>query len=155
MDTGVIILNILVSACLLGINCRYDGKDNKVEEILSILEKHNIIPICPEQLGGLTTPREPSEIVNGKVMSKSGVDVNEEFEKGAEEALKLSKMFNSSIAILKARSPSCGSIQVYDGNFNGSLIDGEGVTARLFRENGIEIFDEEHLDELRILLEKE
>ena len=145
-------MNILVSACLLGINCRYDGKDNKVEDILNVLKEHNIIPICPEQLGGLTTPREPSEIVNGKVISKSGIDVNEEFEKGAGEALKLSKMFNSSIAILKARSPSCGSIQIYDGNFNGSLVDGHGVTAKLFRENGMMVFSEENMEELKAFL---
>ena len=136
-------MNILVSACLLGVNCRYDGKSSDDSELFENLKEHNIIPICPEQLGGLATPRPPAEILGADVITKDGREVTEEFSAGAVEALKMAKLFDASFAILKARSPSCGSGQVYDGSFNGVLVDGDGLTAKLFKENGIEVYNEE------------
>ena len=136
-------MNILVSACLLGVNCRYDGKSSDDSELFENLKEHNIIPICPEQLGGLATPRPPAEILGADVITKDGREVTEEFSAGAMEALKIAKLFDASFAILKARSPSCGSGQVYDGSFNGVLVDGDGLTAKLFKENGIEVYNEE------------
>lgn len=137
-------MNILVSACLLGVNCRYDGKSSQNSELFEKLKEHNIIPICPEQLGGLATPRPPAEILGDDVITKDGREVTEEFSAGAVEALKMAKLFDMSFAILKARSPSCGSGQVYDGSFNGVLVDGDGLTAKLFKENGIEVYNEEN-----------
>lgn len=139
-------MNILVSACLLGVNCRYNGGNNIIEKIIKLKEKHNIIPICPEQLGGLATPREPSEIniKNDKmiVISNSGNDLTKEFLNGAEESLRIAKMFNCKVAILKERSPSCGTKMIYDGKFNGNIIDGMGIAAKLFLENGIKLYNE-------------
>lgn len=135
-------MNILVSACILGIYCRYDGSEIKNTNIEAMLKKHNLIPVCPEQLGGLKTPREPSEIKAGKVFSKSGADVTANYIKGAQEALKIAKMFNCEAAILKDRSPSCGANRIYDGTFSGKLIDGNGITAELLKNNGITVIPE-------------
>jgi uncharacterized protein YbbK (DUF523 family) len=134
--------NVLISACLLGISCRYDGSFKEHKNITKLLEKYNLIPICPEQLGGLETPREPAEQLNQKVFTKSGKDVTINFYKGAREGLKLAKIFNCKKAILKAKSPSCGNKQIYDGTFTGKLISGEGVFAKLLKENNIFIFSE-------------
>lgn len=134
--------NILVSACLLGINCKYNGKNNRNEKVLKLTEKHTLIPVCPEQLGGLTTPREPSERCGDKVVSKSGGDVTENYRKGAEEALHLAEIFGCKKAILKEKSPSCGFDMIYDGTFSGTLVGGNGVTAQLLCENGIEVVGE-------------
>lgn len=137
---------ILVSACLLGLECRYDGSSNKDDELLAYLEGKDFIPICPEQMGGLTTPREPAEIriVNGKrrVIAKDGTDVTLAFEKGASEVLKLKELTGADCAILKARSPSCGSLQVYDGSFRKKLIDGEGLTTDYLRKSGLTVHNE-------------
>ena len=135
-------MNILISACLLGINCRYDGKSNKLDGIEELMSKHTFIPICPEQLGGLKTPRVAAEIKDNKVVNKDLEDVTEEFEKGASEALKFAKLYNCKYAILKERSPSCGNGRIYDGTFSKTLIDGDGVTAKLLKENGLEIIGE-------------
>lgn len=142
-------MNILISACLLGINCKYNGGNNTVEGIMEQLKNVTLIPICPEQLGGLTTPRLPAEIVDGvKVLNKEGVDVTRQFEIGAEETLKLAKLYRCEYAILKERSPSCGGRQVYDGSFKGKVKPGEGYTAALLKQNGIQVFSEENFEEL-------
>ena len=130
---------ICVSKCLLGINCRYDGKNMKNEHVLEYLKDKEYISICPECAGGLSTPREPSEILNGKVYSKSGKDVTKEFELGAKLALEEAKKNGCTCAILQENSPSCGSNYVYDGTFTGKKIRGKGVTTKIFEENGIQI----------------
>jgi uncharacterized protein YbbK (DUF523 family) len=137
---------ILVSACLLGINCKYSGGNNYNEKVLEYIKDKEVIPICPEIYGGLPTPRQASEIINNKVISKNGIDVTNEYQKGAEETLKIAKLLNVKKAILKAKSPSCGSNQIYDGTFSGIIIPGDGITAKLLKENGIEIMTEIDLD---------
>lgn len=131
--------NVMVSACLLGVNCKYNGGNNNNEELLKLLKNKNVIPICPEIYGGLPTPRIPSEIKNGKVINKSNIDVTMQFEKGALETLKLAQKLNVKIAYLKQNSPSCGFGSIYDGTFSGNKIPGDGVTAKLLKENGIKI----------------
>ncbi len=135
-------MNILVSACLLGVNCKYSGKNNRNENVLRLAEKHTLIPVCPEQLGGLPTPRYPSEIRGGRVINNIGEDVTAYYEKGAGEALNIAKLFGCERAVLKARSPECGSKEIYDGTFTKTVIPGKGITAALLEENGIEVYDE-------------
>ncbi|MEI0517082.1 DUF523 domain-containing protein [Brachyspira murdochii] len=136
-------MNILVSACLLGVKCRYDGNDNKSDIIIKLISSgYNIIPVCPEQLGGLTTPRKPAEIINGKVINIDNEDVTENFIKGADEVLKLSKLYNIELAILKEKSPSCGFGEIYDGTFNKVLIKGNGICADLLSNNNVKIIGE-------------
>lgn len=141
-------MNILVSACLLGINCRYDGSNNFSQKIASLKDKHNLFPFCPEAYGGLPTPRQPSEIVGDRVMSKDGADVTIQFVKGAKGALESAVLLGCDCAILKERSPSCSSRCVYDGSFSKKLIEGYGVTAKLLMDNGIAVFGESELDKL-------
>ena len=136
---------ILVSACLLGINCKYDGNNNMNEKVLDYLKDKEVIPVCPEIYGGLTTPRTPSEIVGDKVITKDKIDVTKEYLKGAEETLKLGKLFNVKKALLKAKSPSCGNKEIYDGTFTGNKIIGMGITAQLLKDNGIEILNENEI----------
>ena len=135
-------MNILVSACLLGVNCKYSGKNNRNENVLRLAEKHTLIPVCPEQLGGLPTPRYPSEICGGREINNIGEDVTAYYEKGAGEALNIAKLFGCERAVLKARSPECGSKEIYDGTFTKTVIPGKGITAALLEENGIEVYDE-------------
>lgn len=138
--------NILVSACLLGIACRYDGKSKPNEAVLRLLENNSdeirLIPICPEQLGGLPTPRVPSEKAGEKVINRVGIDVTVQYQKGAKEALKLAKLYHCESAILKERSPSCGRGEIYDGSFTKTLISGDGTTAELLKQNGIRVIGE-------------
>lgn len=142
-------MNILVSACLLGKACRYDGKSKPSDKVISLCKKHRLIPVCPEAAGGLSIPRIPCEIVGDKVVSKEGVDCTREYQKGAEVALSLCKMFNCSCAVLKANSPSCSNCGVYDGTFSGRLTtDKNGVTAQLLIKNGIKVYNENELDAL-------
>ena len=136
-------MRILVSACLLGVCCRYDGKSKVSEAVLRLKEQHELIPVCPEQLGGLSTPRPPSEMLGGRVINCQGQDVTAPYEKGAAETLRLYRLLQCDAALLKARSPSCGHGQVYDGTFSGALVSGDGVTTRLLRENGIPVLTEE------------
>lgn len=137
---------ILISACLCGCDCKYNGGNNADERCIEMLKSGNAIPVCPEQLGGLNTPRIPAEIVGDKVISKSGADVTKEFLKGANETLKLAKLLNIKKAILKEKSPSCGSRYIYDGSFKGKKIKGEGLTTKILRENGIEVISENDIN---------
>lgn len=142
-------MKILISGCLLGLKCRYDAKEKKLPEIEKLIEIYNLIPVCPEQLGGLPTPRIPAERVNNKVVNQAGVDVTKEYQLGAEEALKIAKLYNCEKAILKEKSPSCGCGKIYDGTFSKNLIVGNGFTADLLLKNGIEIFGESEIDKLK------
>ncbi|WP_293958929.1 DUF523 domain-containing protein [uncultured Fusobacterium sp.] len=142
-------MNILISGCLLGLKCRYDAKEKKLPEIEKLIEIYNLIPVCPEQLGGLPTPRIPAERVNNKVVNQAGVDVTKEYQLGAEEALKIAKLYNCKKAILKEKSPSCGCGKIYDGTFLKNLIVGNGFTADLLLKNGVEIFGESEIDKLK------
>lgn len=135
-------MNILVSACLLGINCRYDGGGGKNEAVAELMKDHHLIPVCPEQLGGMATPREPAERRGGRVLNKAGEDVTEYYMRGARETLKLAKLYNCKYAVLKERSPSCGCGFIYDGTFSGNKKPGDGVTAELLKSQGITVLGE-------------
>lgn len=134
--------NILASACLLGVSCRYDGKSKPNENVIALKDRYNLIPVCPEIMGGLPTPRTASEIQGCQVVMGDGTNVTKEYRKGAEEVLRLCRLFGCKRAVLKEKSPSCGCGKVYDGTFSGKLIDGNGITAKLLMENGIEVFGE-------------
>lgn len=139
---------ILVSACLLGIGCRYDGKSMPNEKVLALKEKYALIPICPEIYGGLSTPRTPSERVGELVLMKDGRDVTENYERGAAATLRLLEVTGATLAILKAKSPSCGKGLIYDGTFSGRLVSGNGVTAEKLTRAGIKVLTEDEIDEL-------
>lgn len=146
---------ILISACLCGINCKYNGKSNYHEKAYKLFKEGKAMLVCPEQLGGLPTPRHPAEITNGNakdvlesrgsITNNKGEDVTVYFVKGAEETLKIAESLGSKKAILKSRSPSCGCGKIYSGKFQGELIEGNGVTAQLLMDNGIEVITEEDL----------
>lgn len=136
---------ILVSSCLLGNPVRYDGKGQEHGEVLNLSKQYEIIPFCPEVAGGLSIPRTPAEIIGNRVINQDGQDVTLAYEKGADLALKLCQYHGISKAVLKARSPSCGRNHIYDGKFNGTLVSGHGVTAKLLLENGIAVYSEEDL----------
>lgn len=145
---------ILVSACLVGLDCRYNGGSNLDKELMEFLKDKEFIVVCPEQMGGLPTPRHPCEIINGdgrdvlkglsRVKNNQGEDVTEAFIKGAEETLKAAKIYKAKTAILKAKSPSCGSKDIYNGKFEGKTKEGMGVATALLRKNGILVLDEEN-----------
>ena len=145
---------ILVSACLAGFDVKYNGSHNLNEKIKKWFNEKKAIPICPEVLGGLSIPREPAEIVGGeggdvldghaKVITNNGIDVTEQFMKGANETLKIALDLNATMVILKERSPSCGSSMIYSGEFNGNKKKGTGVTAALLKRNGIQVLSEEN-----------
>ena len=143
-------MNILISGCLLGIGCRYDGKKKPLpEETLSLLkDRFNLIPVCPEQLGGLPTPRIPSERQDDKFIMADGTDVTENYRCGAEETLYIAKLFDCNMALLKEKSPSCGCGLIYDGSFSRTLTKGDGMTAEVLKKNGIEVFGESRIEEL-------
>ena len=136
---------ILVSACLLGIDCKYSGGNNLNEKVLEYIKDYEVIPVCPEIMGGLSTPRPPSERIGDKVLNNQGTDVTNEYTKGALETWKLAKLFNVKKALLKAKSPSCGKGKIYDGTFTSTLIEGNGVTVDLLESNGIEVISEQDL----------
>ena len=135
----------LVSGCLLGINCKYSGKDNRDERVMELLKVEVLIPVCPEQLGGMTTPRAPAEIAFDKVINEEGLDLTSHFVNGALETLKIANLYGIKEAILKDSSPSCGSKMIYDGNFSKTKIKGEGYCTRLLRKNGINVISENDL----------
>lgn len=136
---------ILISACLAGVNCRYDGGNCYNEKIMELVKNGEAILVCPEQLGGLSTPRVPAEIINGKVISKDGIDVTEEYKKGATEVLKLAKCLNINKAIFKSKSPSCGCEIIYDGTFSGNKVNGNGITTQVLLDNGINVITEKDI----------
>lgn len=146
---------IAISTCLLGINCRYDGNDNGVTDIIEKFKSRGILPICPEQIGGLPTPRPPAEITSWtplRVSTEEGEDVTQAFVYGGKASLDLALMAGCKYAILKAKSPSCGSEMVYDGTFTRRKITGKGVTAQLFEASGIKVFNEDNYNKLIELL---
>ena len=139
---------ILVSSCLLGLCCRYDGKEKVDERVLTYLKGKNYLPICPEQMGGLPTPRKPAEIVSLeplKITTEDHIDVTEAFEKGVSEVMKLIKLHDIDLAILKSKSPSCGSREVYDGTFSRNLIKGAGILSLSMTKNNIKTINENDL----------
>ena len=138
---------VLVSKCLLGGNCKYNGGNNFNQKVVEYIDGKDYIEICPECMGGLTTPRDPSEIdlESGRVYSCRGKDVTENFLKGAQQTLEIAKKNKADTAILKQSSPSCGFGLIYDGSFSGRKINGNGITAQLLSENGIKIFTEKDL----------
>lgn len=139
-------MKIMVSACLLGENCKYNGANNLSEKVMKFIEGHEVISVCPEVMGGLSTPRIPSEIVNGVVTAADGRNVDAEFRKGAQIGLELAKENDVDLVILQSRSPSCGVKQVYDGTFSGNKIDGQGIFVQLLIENGYKVIDVEDLE---------
>ena len=141
-------MKILISACLLGARCRYDGAPKEHPEVLKLAERHTLVPVCPEQLGGLPTPRTPSERQGDAVCTREGEDVTEAYRRGAEEALRLCRMLGCAAAVLKERSPSCGCGEIYDGTFTGTLTAGDGVTAELLKSRGIPVYGESQIDDL-------
>ena len=143
-------MNILVSRCLLGEPCRYDGKSKPVPAVEQLQAAgHTLIPVCPEVLGGLSTPRPPAECQpDARVINREGVDVTKEYQQGAKLALKLARQHGCTLAVLKAKSPSCGNRQIYDGTFSGSFRAGDGVAAELLKENGIQVYGESEIEEL-------
>lgn len=136
----------LCSACLLGVKCRYDGKSRSYEKVIALSKKEKLLPVCPEELGGLIVPREPSERRGERVISKSGKDVTQNFEKGSKAILNIAKRLGIKEAILKQRSAACGSGQIYDGTFSRKVIKGNGITTELLRKNGISVISEEEID---------
>lgn len=146
---------MLISACLLGVNCRYNGTGGSLAEIGNLMELAELIPVCPEVLGGLSTPRPPAERVGNRVISCEGGDVTEAYRRGASESLHLAKLFGAKLALMKERSPSCGSGEIYDGSFSHTRIPGDGTASELLKENGIEVYGETRIHELMNRLKEE
>ncbi|MGM9971401.1 MAG: DUF523 domain-containing protein [Anaeroplasmataceae bacterium] len=138
--------NLLISACLCGCNCKYNGKNNLIDKLDLLKEKYNLIYICPETASGLEMPRDPAEIKNGKVYLKNGLDVTNEFNLGALKTLKKCLSYNCKKALLKESSPSCGVHTIYDGTFSKVKIPGQGVASKLLLENNIELYSEQEVD---------
>lgn len=141
-------MKIAVSSCLLGICCKYNGKSNYNKEICDLQKKHQLIPICPEVLGGLSTPRIPSEIIKDQVINQDGDNVTNNYILGANKAYQILKDNNVEVAILKSKSPSCGYGEIYDGTFSHSLIQGNGITSQFFLERNIKIYNENNFKDL-------
>jgi len=141
---------LLISACLIGCKCKYSGGSNRLDEeqLAGLRERFHLVPVCPETAGGLPTPREPSERLGDKVFSRSGRDVTEAYAKGAALAVALARRQGCGAALLKERSPSCGSGQIYDGSFTGRLTEGDGVTAELLKEAGVPVYGESEIARL-------
>ena len=144
-------MKLLISACLLGCRCRYDGASKPLPQIAALAERHTLVPVCPEQLGGLPTPRPPSERRGDRVVTRAGGDVTAQYRRGAEEALRLCRLLGCEAALLKERSPSCGSREIYDGTFTGTLTAGDGVTAELLRAQSIPVYGESRAEGLLAL----
>jgi uncharacterized protein YbbK (DUF523 family) len=154
---------ILVSACLLGLNTKYDGGHSFSEKVCSLSALVPLVPVCPEQLGGLATPRQRAEIQGGDgcdvlsgrahVLTETGTDNTEAFLRGAGETVKLAFVLRAQAALLKERSPSCGNCRIFDGSFSGTTRDGAGVTAARLQQNGIPVFNEEQLESLEKFLD--
>ena len=141
-------MKIMVSACLLGQKCKYNGGDNYNEKVTDFIRGHEVIPVCPETAGGLPVPRTPCEIVNGVVTDSAGIIRDKEFRAGAFLCLQLAKEKEIDLAVLQPRSPSCGVNRVYDGTFSGRLVEGPGIFAGMLRENGFKVIDAEDLEKV-------
>ena len=141
-------MKILVSACLLGLRCRYDGRSKPSAAVLALGEKHTLLPLCPEQLGGLPTPRPPAEWQGERIVNRAGQDVTEAYRRGGEEAVRLAKLTGCRWAILKERSPACSCDRIYDGSFSGILREGRGSAAEALEQAGITVLGESMLHEL-------
>ena len=141
-------MKLLVSACLLGVRCRYDGASKPHPLVEKLAERYTLVPVCPEQLGGLPTPRVAAERQGDSVVNGEGADVTAQYRRGAEEALRLCRLFGCQGAVLKERSPSCGHGEIYDGTFTGTLTRGDGVTAELLLEHGVAVYGESQIEEL-------
>ena len=141
-------MNLLISACLMGVKCRYDGKTKPLGCLKQLMDEYTLIPVCPEVLGGLPTPRVPAERIGDRVITQDGRDVTANYEQGAQEALRMAQMTGCTTALLKERSPSCGSGTIYDGTFSGALCPGDGVCGALLKENGINVLGESRVHEL-------
>jgi len=140
--------NLLVSACLLGLPCRYDGQCHPFAGMAALLEKYVPIPVCPEVLGGLPTPRIPAERQGDRVITRDGRDVTDAYCRGAEETLRIAHLSDCEAALLKERSPSCGSGTIYDGTFTHTSIPGDGVTVELLKKSGVAVFGESEYEKL-------
>ena len=140
-------MNILVSACLLGTPCRYNGKGVLDPQVEALMREHHLVPVCPEILGGLATPRTPAERVGDRVRTEDGTDVTAAYERGEREALRLARLFGCQAAVLKEKSPSCGAGQIYDGTFTRKLIPGNGVCAQMLLDAGIKVYGESRAQE--------
>lgn len=138
-------MKVMVSACLLGTNCKYNGGSNRSEELLAFLQEHEVIPICPEVMGGLPTPRVPAEICGSTVMTRDGRSVDAEYRLGASIAVELAHQEKPDLVILQSRSPSCGVKQIYDGTFTGVRITGQGIAAKALIDAGFKVMDVEDL----------
>ena len=143
-------MKIMVSSCLIGLNCKYNGGNNRNEKLLRLLEGHTVIPVCPEVLGCLPVPRPSAEIVNGTVMNTAGENVDAAFRLGAEKALALAKREQPDLIVLQSRSPSCGVKQVYDGTFSGRKIPGQGLFVAAAAKAGFKVLDIEDIDSLTL-----
>ncbi|MBQ6595702.1 MAG: DUF523 domain-containing protein [Clostridia bacterium] len=139
-------MRVLISACLLGCACRYDGGSRPHQAVQALADAFELIPVCPEQLGGLPTPRTPAERRGGSVVTKDGTDVTAPFLRGAEEVCRISKLLGAAHAILKSRSPSCGSGEIYDGTFTRTAVPGDGITAEALKRMGVAVVTEEELE---------
>lgn len=146
---------VLVSACLLGVNCRYNGSGGMLEELDALMELAQLVPVCPEILGGLPTPRPPAERSGARVITCEGGDVTEEYARGAAETLKLARLFGAQYALMKERSPSCGAGEIYDGTFAHVRIPGDGVASALLKDAGIEVYGEGQVHALLERLKEE
>ncbi len=140
-------MNILISACMLGVRVRYDGQSKPNARAIALIDTHHLIPVCAEVMGGLPTPRVPAERQGEKVITRDGRDVTEQYERGAQEIVRLAKMYDCRLAILKEKSPSCGTDRIYDGTFTGTLTPGEGILAQRLREKGITVAGESILED--------
>lgn len=141
-------IKIGVSSCLLGVNCKYNGKSNYNEQLVALQNKYDLIPICPEVLGGLSIPRVPAEIRNNKVINENNIDVTKNYQEGAKKALTILKENDVKIVIMKSKSPSCGYQKIYDGSFSHTLKEGNGIATDLFLKNGITILTENNFKDL-------
>ena len=141
-------MRILISACLLGLSCRYDGGSKPCAAALPLAERHELVPVCPEELGGLPTPRLPCERTGERVLRRDGADCTAAYEAGARQAERLFDLLGCGCAVLKARSPMCGRGRIYDGSFSGTLTDGDGVLAALLARRGVPVYTEEEIGRL-------
>lgn len=141
-------MKLLVSACLMGLHCRYDGKSNELPQLARLMEEYTCIPVCPEMFGGLPTPREPAERQNERVVTKTGKDVTDAYVRGTAEVLRLAKLNDCKAALLKERSPACGCGAIYDGSFTGRLMEGDGITAQMLKKYGIAVYGESQAETL-------